>query len=101
MLKHKKQRDTLVVCLEGELDHHCAQTVRQELDQLIEDERVRNLVIDMQGLTFMDSSGIGVLIGRYRTISRRDGRMAVRNMSPRVERIFQLSGLQRIIEKVR
>ena len=55
----------------------------------------------MQGVSFMDSSGIGVLIGRYRTLSRSGGRMAVCNMSPHVERIFQLSGLQRIIETVR
>lgn len=101
MLKHRKQRDALIVCLEGELDHHCAQTVRQEMDRLIEKEQPQRLIVDMQGVSFMDSSGIGVLIGRYRTLSRSGGRMAVCNMSPHVERIFQLSGLQRIIEKVR
>ena len=101
MLKHRKQRDALIVCLEGELDDHRAQTVRQEMDRLIEKEQPQRLIVDMQGVSFMDSSGIGVLIGRYRTLSRSGGRMAVCNMSPHVERIFQLSGLQRIIETVR
>ncbi|MCL2545002.1 MAG: anti-sigma F factor antagonist [Clostridia bacterium] len=98
MLEHARQRDTLRVRIRGELDHHIAEQVRAELDELIADERIQHLVIDMKGLTFMDSSGIGVLIGRYRTLARRRGTLSVQNMSPLIERIFQLSGLHQIIQ---
>lgn len=101
MLEHARQQDTLTVRLAGELDHHSAEQVRRDLDSLIADERVVHLVLDMKGLTFMDSSGIGVLIGRYRTLARRQGTVSVRNMSPHVARIFQLSGLHQIINKGR
>ena len=101
MLEHARQKDTLLVRIRGELDHYSAEQVRTELDELIADERIQHLVIDMKGLTFMDSSGIGVLIGRYRTLARRRGTLSVQNMSPLIERIFQLSGLHQIIQNHR
>ncbi len=101
MLEHARQRDTLVVRLHGELDHHSAERIRADLDTLIADERIAHLIIDMKALTFMDSSGIGVLIGRYRTLARRQGTVSVRNMNPLVSRIFQLSGLHQIIQNSR
>jgi len=94
-------RDTVTVQLEGELDHASADRVRASLDALIADPGIRRLVIDLKRLTFMDSSGIGVIIGRYRTLSRRNGSLAVRGASPQVDRIFQMSGLYQIVEKCR
>ena len=94
-------RDTVTVQIEGELDHCSAERVRASLDALIEDVRVKRLGIDLQHLTFMDSSGIGVILGRYRTLSRRSGSLAVRNPSPQVDRLFHLSGLYQIVEKCR
>lgn len=101
MLEYARQRDTLTVRLRGELDHHSAEQVREELDMLIADDRILHLVIDMQALSFMDSSGIGVLIGRYRAMARRKGTLSVKNMNPQIERIFQLSGLHQIINSGR
>jgi len=94
-------KDTVTVQLEGELDHCSADRIRASLDALIEDQNVKRLVIDLKKLTFMDSSGIGVIIGRYRTLIRRNGSVAVKNPSAAVDRIFQMSGLYRIIEKCR
>lgn len=94
-------KDTVTVQLEGELDHYCAERIRAALDALIEAPEVRRLVIDLSGLTFMDSSGIGVIIGRYRTLSRRNGSVAVRGASPQIDRIFKMSGLYQIVEKCR
>ncbi len=94
-------RDTVTVQLEGELDHYSAERVRASLDALIADLTVKRLVMDLSRLTFMDSSGIGVIIGRYRTLSRRGGSVAVRGASPQIDRIFQMSGLYQIIEKSR
>ena len=101
MLKAVKQRGTVEVSLEGELDHHSAAGVRQELDTLIADPKVKRLVLDLSGLMFMDSSGIGVVIGRYKEMSRRGGSVAVRAAKGHVDRIFEMAGLYQIIERLR
>lgn len=98
-MRTQKQRGTLIVYPQGELDHHSAQAMREEMDAVLEDKQIHTLIFDMRDLTFMDSSGIGVLIGRYRLISHRGGSVFVRNMSPQVEKLFTLSGLHRIIQK--
>ena len=61
--------DRLTARIKGELDHHSAAQARAQLDALLTDERIRELRIDLRGLTFMDSSGLGVILGRYRVIA--------------------------------
>jgi len=92
-----KQRDRAEVYLEGELDHCSAQSIRRELDRVLEDQSIRHLILDMGKMSFMDSSGIGVILGRYRILAARGGTVAVRNMNAHVERIFILSGMHQII----
>jgi len=92
-----RRRDTVEARLEGELDHCSAQHIRRELDALIEDGSVRHLILDMGRMPFMDSSGIGVILGRYRTLAGRGGTVSVRKMNAQVERIFMLSGMNQII----
>ncbi|MGI6200315.1 MAG: anti-sigma F factor antagonist [Christensenellales bacterium] len=99
-LAHRRQGDTLVVRLMGELDHHQANSARQGLDQLLADTSVKQLVLDMQGVGFMDSAGIGVIMGRYKLLAQRGGKVAVRGVNPRMDRIFKMSGLYRIVEKI-
>lgn len=99
-MEHERLRDTVTVMLTGELDHCSAQSVRRELDGLIEDPGVKKLVLDMQGMTFMDSSGIGVILGRYRALSQRGGSVCVKNMNRHVKKIFLLSGMNQIIQIV-
>ncbi len=101
MLNHAKQRDRLTVALNGELDHFSAMNIRRELDELISDPGVRHLMLDMADLKFMDSSGIGVILGRYRILAARGGSVWVRNMNPQINRIFQLSGMAQIIHVAR
>ena len=74
--------------------------VRAELDELILDPGVRRLVFDLNGLEFMDSSGIGLIIGRYKLMARRGGSVAVRGPGRRVDRIFQMSGLYQLVERL-
>ena len=97
MLKHARKKDVIVVRLEGELDQCSAAHIRRDLDMLLEDASVRHLVLDMQQMPFMDSSGIGVILGRYRTLSLRGGTVSVMHMSPQVKRIYALSGMGQII----
>ena len=73
MLSYEKHRDRLTVRLDGELDHERVGPIRAELDALIGDPKVRHLVLDLTGVSFMDSSAIGLVIGRYKALSRRGG----------------------------
>ena len=100
MLDYEKRDGTLRVRLDGELDHRRALEIRAELDILLADPCVRRLVFDLSGLEFMDSSGIGMMIGRYKLMRRRGGSVAVMPGSARVEKLMELSGLYRIIEKL-
>lgn len=97
MLQYKPLGEALTVVIAGELDHYAAPQIRHMLDDLLRDPGVTDLVLDLENLTFMDSSGIGVLLGRLRILQSRGGTLSVQNMQPSVEKLFRLSGLQRVI----
>lgn len=93
----ESKRNVLIVTLAGDLDEHTAGdlrvTVERELDKGIHE----HLLLNLSGLEFMDSSGLGVILGRYRRINQAGGRVAVCDLTPQVARIFEFSGLARII----
>jgi len=97
MLQYKPLGESVTVVVAGELDHYAAPQIRRMLDDLIRDPGVTDMVLDLENLTFMDSSGIGVLLGRLRILQARGGTLSVKNMQPPVEKLFRLSGLQRVI----
>lgn len=88
----KRTGPCLHAALSGELDHHSAAQVRQELDGAL-GEDVRELALDLSGVTFMDSSGIGVILGRYRILQARGGRLRVSAMSTYAARILKMAGI--------
>lgn len=100
MLQSYRDGSRLVVRLAGELDHYCAQSVRRELDRLISDQSIRWLILDFSVLQFMDSSGIGVILGRYRQMRDRGGQVGVIHMSEHIARIFHMSGMDRVIHQL-
>lgn len=100
MLRSIRDGDKLLVGLDGELDHFCAQSIRRELDSQIADPAIRQLILDFSGLTFMDSSGIGVILGRYRILRERGGSVAVIHMNEHVSRIFAMSGMNKVIRQL-
>lgn len=87
----------LIIKVPRELDHHCADIMRGEVELLIHIHRVRNVVFDFEATEFMDSSGIGVLIGRSRNLGFCNGMVYAKNLNARVKKIFQASGLYKII----
>ena len=87
----------LAVWVPRELDHHHADCLRAEVELLIHMHHARNLVFDFEETEFMDSSGIGVLIGRCRNLGYCNGVVYARNLSGRIEKIFNASGLGKII----
>ncbi len=89
----------LVVKLFEELDHHNAISIREHSDKLITGKNIKDIVFDFTGSDFMDSSGIGVIMGRYKKIIFSGGKVAVTGVNQSVDRIFRLSGLYKIIHK--
>ena len=100
MLSYEKHKDRLTVHLEGELDHARVGPIRAELDALLGDARIRHLILDLGAVSFMDSSAIGLVIGRDKALARRGGRVSVAGITPRVDRIFEMAGLYTIVEKL-
>jgi len=94
----KQKNKTLYIQLEGELDHHSAQSLRERIDQAFEPTDCRQIVFDFARVTFMDSSGIGMIIGRYKNAKKRSGTVSIVGMNPEVGRIFQISGLAKIVD---
>ena len=97
MLTHVRKRDVLLVRLTGELDQCTASGIRRDLDALLENPQIRHLVIDLSDMPFMDSSGLGVILGRYRQLQLRGGTVSLMHLSPQVQRVYDLSGLAQII----
>ncbi len=89
----------LIIRLNGELDHHNAIFVREKADKLIDRNHIKHIVFDFSGAVFMDSAGIGVIMGRYKKVIFIGGKIAVASVGATIDRIFKLSGLYKIIEK--
>lgn len=89
----------LVIHLNEDLDHHNAIWIREEADKRIERENIKHVVFDFEHVNFMDSSGIGVIMGRYKKVIFIGGKAAVVNISSSIDRIMNFSGLYKIIEK--
>ena len=96
-MKLEIKENCLIVYLQGELDSHYADKMRKTVDETAEKYGVKNIIIDMENVTFMDSSGIGFSVGRYKYTTRRGGITAAAKAQNSVKRIMLLSGLHRII----
>lgn len=89
---------TLRICLSGEIDHHSAVSVRTAIDEKIYEYRPRSTVMDLSGIDFMDSSGLGLIMGRYALTQKLGGAFCIAEPNDRVLKIFELAGLGRIIK---
>ena len=95
-----RRGSVMIVKLSGELDHAAAPKLAKVLDGYIRDNDLKELRLDMKGLTLMDSSGIGVLMGRYKRMKSKGGSVSVCHMNKSIEKVMQLSGLFQILERV-
>ncbi|MGY3716386.1 anti-sigma F factor antagonist [Sutcliffiella cohnii] len=91
------KQNVLCIRLAGELDHHTAEELRERATEVIENHSITNIVLNLEQLAFMDSSGLGVILGRYKQIKSTGGEMVVCSISPAVKRLFEMSGLFKII----
>ena len=95
-LELNREGGHLTAALIGELDHHAAADLRQRIDTAVLSCRPRRLTIDLERLTFMDSSGIGLIMGRYRLMVSLGGEVRLSGTSPRMERVIRLAGLDKL-----
>jgi stage II sporulation protein AA (anti-sigma F factor antagonist) len=94
MIRRKKN---LIVRLKGELDHHTAITFRQAVETELQKDIIQNLILNMENLTFMDSSGIGAILGRYKQVKAKGGQIIICGLGKHNKKILELGGLLKII----
>jgi len=96
-LELRQIRNTLLVRIKGEMDMVIADQLRKEIDRKLDGKKVSNLVINMEKVTFIDSSGLGVILGRYKKINGLSGKMYIVGASPPVKKILMFSGINKLI----
>ncbi|MBO8140998.1 MAG: anti-sigma factor antagonist [Firmicutes bacterium] len=98
-MEARRVRDSLIVRLNGELDLESAGPFRTLVQEELDGSgRIRHLILDLRGVRFVDSSGVGAILGRYREIrTRRDGQMVILGPRPPVRRVLELAGLLRLV----
>lgn len=98
-LEFKKHNKILIATLIGELDHNSAEEVRIRIDDRIDRDDISKVILNFSKVTFMDSSGIGAVVGRYKKIKNKGGQLCIAQTSKNVDRIFELAGLYKLIDK--
>lgn len=93
----QKKEKLLIVHIPVEVDHYFADVVREEIDQRIQTEDIRQLEFDFCNTEFMDSSGIGLLMGRYKLMKALGGSVQISHAGERIQKILMLSGIHKII----
>ena len=101
LIKNRTYNNTLYITLVGELDEMSATFTRNKLDDIMNtSSNVRQIIIDLSELEFMDSTGVGVLIGRYKRMKASNIPIFICNPSSHAEKIFQMTGLYEIMPKI-
>lgn len=93
----KRIGSVMVIKVCGEFDLGAADYCRQEIDQKVRAEGAKDILFDLEKVTFIDSSGLGVILGRYRKAKENDGRVAISNADSKITKILNLSGVTRLI----
>ena len=88
---------TLNIKIRGDIDHHSAKGVREMIDEAIMSNKPRFIVLDLSSVDFMDSSGLGLILGRYTKINDLGGRLIITNTDDSVSRILALAGTDKLI----
>ncbi|MDD4291957.1 MAG: anti-sigma factor antagonist [Clostridia bacterium] len=97
---HTTSYNLLTIALQGELDECCAKTVRSELDSIFATENYNAVVFDLSMLEFMDSTGIGVLLGRYKTLASQNRPVYITSPNTNVDKVLKMSGIYSIMTRI-
>ena len=96
-VKIKLNNETLIAYLSGEIDHHTSSKIRDLLDIAIQNHHPKLLILDFTNISFMDSSGIGLVMGRLKLMKYLEGNLKIVNPSPQIKKVMSLAGFDRII----
>ena len=97
-VKYLKEEKVLILKMTEELDHHTVEKLRRKSDYEIERYIPRKVIFDFNQVSFMDSAGIGLILGRYKNVSMLGGRLEVTNVSGQVFKILNMSGISKLID---
>ena len=92
------RNQSLIIHVPKELDHHSALPIRQQADDIMMHQNIREVIMDFSGTDFMDSSGIGVIMGRYKKIFMLGGEVCAVHTSERMKKILTMSGVTKIMQ---
>jgi len=96
-----KDSRTVIVRINEEIDHHTCEKIKNKIDLAIEFRKAKFLIFDFGGVSFMDSSGIGLIMGRFRTISKSGGQVILVNLKPAVAKILKMAGIFKIVSEAK
>lgn len=96
-IQFEKINRILIIRLHGEIDHHYSEEIRVKIDREFDRSNSKDILFDFQNVDFMDSSGVGMIIGRYKNTSDRGGQVFAFGLKDSVLRIFEISGLMKLI----
>lgn len=96
-IKFLNKGNVLIASIIGELDHHSAEYIRDKIDGELIKSITKNIIFDFSKVSFMDSSGIGVIIGRYKNIQKLNGKAAIVKANDQISKIFLMSGVLKIV----
>ena len=97
-MKYQVQENCLTIFLPEDVDHHNAEEIKREADRLIDREHIRYIIFDFADTGFMDSSGIGVIMGRYKKVYMMGGEVWAVHISERMRKILTMSGVMKIMQ---
>lgn len=98
MITTEGSAELVTAWLGGEIDHHTARVMRERIDGEIARWQPKTLILDFRDVTFMDSSGIGLVMGRYKAMKQVPGEVRVLNCSPCIFKVMKIAGLDRLAE---
>ena len=97
-MKYQVQENCLTIYLPREVDHHNAEEIKREADAVIDRNHIKYVIFDFDRTDFMDSSGIGVIMGRYKTVSLIGGEVWAVHTNARIKKLLMLSGVTKIMQ---
>lgn len=99
-LEFRKTNKALVVKFNGELDEYSSKSIREDLDNKLFETEKNIIILDLTDLSFMDSTGIGMLLGRYKVMKRRNIPIFILNPRENVDKVLKLTGIYQIMQKI-
>ncbi len=97
-VRFKRDGIALIAIVEGEIDHHTSRILRERIDSKFIIEPVKDLIMDLSRVTFMDSAGIGLIMGRMQKVSSVGGKMSIRNPRPEIRKMLKMSNVDNLIK---